>query len=64
MSEEAFIGQVLEVNGNRLTVFGKNEQKDVPIFTNTRIIMSPKVGDKVLLIRVEGGYVCVGIFQN
>lgn len=60
----AFIGKILNVNGSELTVFAGSEQKKVPIFTNTRIAMTPKKGDTALFIRVEGGYVCIGMLQR
>lgn len=60
----AFIGKILEVEGNELSVFAGSQQSKVPIFTNNRVKMAPKAGDLGLFLRVEGGYVCIGILQN
>lgn len=59
--EDAVVAKVSESSEDGISAVGVYEYRGVPVFLPPGMTSLPALGDRVLLIPVEGGYLCAGV---
>ena len=63
-SNKADIGDVSSVVGDKVTVQGKQEYREIPLSLPFGIVAVPKVGSKAVVTPTESGFACSGIIPE